>query len=194
MFIQEAHQEKILSQCVNIQVELFGSLGATGRGHSSDKAVLLGLMGDLPESVDMVQAKKRRQAVREQKKIALLGIHTIPFDMEKDLLFRADVFLKYHPNAMTLHIYGKDGTCLKQKTYYSTGGGIVVSEDDLNNASDTDAITLPYSFSSANELLEKCRTHSLAISSLMMENEKSLKAEALIKKELMQIWQVMKHR
>ncbi len=192
MFIQEANQEEILSQCVSIQVELFGSLGATGRGHSSDKAVLLGLMGDLPESVDMVQAKKRRQAVREQKEIALLGIHTVPFDMEKDLLFRADIFLKYHPNAMTLRIYGRDGTCLKQKTYYSTGGGIVVSEDDLDNASDKDAITLPYSFNSANELLEKCRTHALTISRLMMENEKSLKAEALIKKELMQIWQVMK--
>jgi len=191
-FIEEADREGILPQCVRVQVALFGSLGATGKGHNSDKAVLWGLMGEHPESIEIPQAEKRLQTIQEEKKIALLGTHTIPFDIERDLLFHADHFLDYHPNGMTLKLYDKGGHCLKEKTYYSIGGGTVVSEEDLDKVSDTDAVTLPYSFKSAKELLEKCNIHALTISSLMMENEKSLKEESLIRKGLLQIWQVMK--
>ncbi len=192
MFVMEAHEEEILSQCDRIQIELFGSLGATGRGHSSDKAVLLGLMGDLPQSVDMTQAKKSLIQIAEQKKISLLGIHTIYFDPTHDLLLYADRFLDYHPNGMTLSMFNQDNRCIKQKTYYSTGGGTVISEDELKEHTEKTPIVLPYSFNSANELLEKCRTHSLSISALMMENEKSLREEEEIKKALLEIWHVMK--
>ena len=191
-FMEEAEREGLLPRCVRIQIELFGSLGATGRGHNSDKAVLWGLMGEHPESIEIAQAEKRLQTIQEEKQIALLGAHTIPFDRERDLLFRADRFLDYHPNAMTLHLYGEDDTCLKKQTYYSIGGGAVVSEDDLRHRANEEAVPLPYSFDSAAQLLEKCRMHTLTISALMMENEKQFREESLIRKELMQIWQVMK--
>jgi L-serine dehydratase len=191
-FIQEAYDEEILSRCDRVEVALFGSLGATGRGHSSDKAVLWGLMGDLPESLDISQANRRVQEIQKEKKIHLLGIQAIPFDIERDLLFHADTFLKYHPNGMTLSLYDRDRRCLKQKTYYSTGGGAVVSEEELNRQRSTEGIRLPYGFESASELLNQCRKHSLSISALMMENEKSLKEEERINRDLLQIWKVMK--
>lgn len=192
MFIKEAFDKGILQECFRIKVDLFGSLGATGRGHSSDKAVVLGLMGNLPESVDMLEAKKRLKDVIEHKKINLLEIKRVDFDFKKDIVLHASKFLKFHPNGMTLYIYGKDNELLEEKTYYSIGGGAVVSEDEINTDTNTSDIDLPYSFNSADELLQKCRENSLDISTLMMKNESFLRSEEEVKKELLDIWQVMR--
>jgi len=106
IFAKEAFDEKVLQECVRVKVDLFGSLGTTGRGHSSDKAVVLGLMGNLPQSVDMVEAKKRLKDTIEHKKINLLEIKRVDFDFEKDVVLHADKFLDFHPNGMTLYMYG----------------------------------------------------------------------------------------
>ncbi len=192
MFAKEAFDEKILQECAKVKVDLFGSLGATGRGHSSDKAVVLGLMGNLPESVDMVEAKKRLKDTIEHKKINLLEIKRVDFDFEKDIVLHANKFLNFHPNGMTLYMYKENGELLKEKTYYSTGGGAVVSEDEINNDNIQNSIEFPYGYDSADELLKKCGENSLRISTLMMENEKVFRSEEEIRKGLLDIWQVMR--
>jgi len=192
IFAKEAFDEKILQECVRVKVDLFGSLGATGRGHSSDKAVVLGLMGNLPQSVDMVEAKKRLKDVLEHKKINLLEIKRVDFDFEKDVVLHADKFLDFHPNGMTLYMYGTNEELLKEKTYYSIGGGAVVSEDEINSDNTQNSIEFPYGYDSADELLKKCRENSLHVSTLMMENEKVFRSEEEIRKGLLEIWQVMK--
>ena len=190
-FVKEAFDDEILQECVRVKIDLFGSLGATGRGHSSDKAVVLGLMGYLPHSVEMNEAKKRLKDVIECKKINLLEIKRVDFDFEKDIVLHATKFLEFHPNGMTLYMYGKDGELLKEKTYYSIGGGAVLSEDEINSDCSKKNVNLPYSFDSADELLQKCRENSLHVSTLMMENEKVFRCEDDVKKSLLEIWKVM---
>ena len=192
MFVKEAFDESVLQACCRVKVKLFGSLGATGRGHSSDKAVVLGLMGNLPESVDMSEAKKRLKDVNEHKKINLLEIKRVNFDFHEDVVLQGEKFLEFHPNAMTLYMYDTQERILKEKTYYSTGGGAVISEEQINNSDSKEKIEFPYAFSSADELLSKCRENSISISTLMMENEKIFRSEDEVKKGLLEIWQVMK--
>ena len=192
MFVKEAFDEGVLQECHRVKAELFGSLGATGRGHSSDKAVVLGLMGYEPQSVNMEEAKKRLKDVLEYKKINLLEIKRVDFDFNEDLVLHVNKFLQFHPNAMTLYMYNNNEELIKEKTYYSIGGGAVVSEDDISKKNDEKKIDFPYSYDSADELLKKCRENSLHVSALMMENEKVFRSEDEVKKGLLEIWQVMK--
>jgi L-serine dehydratase len=192
LFAKEAFDEGVLQECCRVKVDLFGSLGATGRGHSSDKAVVLGLMGNLPQSVDMSEVKKRFADVLEHKKINLLEIRRVDFDFEKDIVLQGNKFLKFHPNAMTLYMYNIKNEVIKSKTYYSIGGGAVLSEDEINTKKSKKNIDFPYYFKNADELLNLCRKNSLPISTLMMENEKLFRSEDEIKKGLLEIWKVMK--
>lgn len=191
MFIKEAFDNGVLKDCTRVKVDLFGSLGATGRGHSSDKAVVLGLMGNLPQSVDMIEAKKRLADTLEHNKINLLEIKRVDFNFEKDVLLHANKFLDFHPNGMTLYMYAPNEKLLKKKTYYSIGGGTVVSEDEIDSCKKEKQIDFPYGFDSADELLKKCRENSLHVSTIMMENEKVFRSEEDIKKGLLEIWIVM---
>ena len=191
MFVKEAFDEGILQECHRVKVDLWGSLGATGRGHSSDKAVVLGLMGSLPESVDMVEAKKRLKDVLLHRKINLLEIKRVNFDFDKNIVLHADKFLDFHPNGITLYMYDINKELLKEKTYYSIGGGAVVSEDEIKGIKNEKVIDFPYRFSNADELLNKCRKNSIKISTLMMENEKVFQSEKEVRKALLNIWKVM---
>ena len=191
IFIKEAYKSEILAECSRVKVELFGSLGATGRGHSSDKAVVLGLMGYLPESVDMVEAKKRLEDVIKHKKINLLEIKRVDFDFEKDVVLYGDKFLEFHPNGMKLYMYNTSSELVKEKTYYSVGGGAVVSEDEIGKMDTKIESSLPYSFNSSEELLKKCRKNSLHVSALMMKNEKFFRSEDEVRIGLLRIWKVM---
>ena len=190
-FVKEVFDDEIIQECFRVKIDLFGSLGATGRGHSSDKAVALGLMGYLPHSVDMVEAKKKLKDAIECKKINLFEIKRVDFDFEKDIILHANKFLEFHPNGMTLYMYDKYGGLLKEKTYYSIGGGAVVSEDEIKSDSSQKSVNLPYSFDSADELLKKCRENSLHVSTLMMANEKVFRSENDVRKSLLEIWKVM---
>jgi len=192
MFIKEAFDEGVLQDCFRVKVDLLGSLGATGRGHSSDKAIVLGLMGYLPESVEMSEAKKRLADVLECKKINLLEIKRVNFDFQNDIVLYGDKFLKFHPNGMILYMYNNKNELLKEKTYYSIGGGAVVNEDEIEDKNSKKSISFPYRFKNANELLKQCKENSLQISTLMMENEKVFRSEEETKAGLLKIWQVMK--
>ena len=192
MFVKEAFDEEVLQECYRVKVDLFGSLGATGRGHSSDKAVVLGLMGYLPESVNMIEAKKRLADVIEHKKINLLDAKRVNFDFKNDVILHKNKFLDFHPNGMILYMYDKDEVVLKEKTYYSIGGGAVVKDEDIGSKKSKKSINFPYFFKNANELLTQCKENSLQISTLMMENEKVFRSEKETRDGLLKIWRVMK--
>ncbi|HEX8683510.1 MAG TPA: L-serine ammonia-lyase [Ardenticatenaceae bacterium] len=184
-------QHGLLDRTTRVSIELYGSLGATGKGHGTDTAVLLGLEGEQPDQIDPAIVEERLTRIRAGKSIRLLGTREIPFDEKPDLLFRRRS-LAYHPNGMTFTAYDHEGQESLQKTYYSVGGGFVVEEGEASNGhQQPDEARLPYPFESGEELLALCRTHRLSISQLMLENEKAWRTEAEIRAGLLNIWRVM---
>ena len=188
-FCETIKEKKLLDNLTRIKIELFGSLGSTGVGHHSDKAVILGLLGNEPKSVDVNTTENLIEQVKQNSKVKLLNEKTINFSFKKDLILYKNKSLPYHPNAIKLTIY-KNEDELYHKTYYSIGGGEVISEDDISIKKNT-KIDIPYDFSSAKELIELCNKNSMSISQIILENEKIYKSEENIKKDLIEIYQVM---
>lgn len=176
-----------------LTVELFGSLGATGAGHGSPKAIILGLMGELPESVDVDAIAAHVQRVREGGELALLGSHSIAFSYRDDLIMHRRESLPYHANGMRFTAEDADGNALLTQVYYSVGGGFVVNEAAASGEEliVDDPTDLPYPFSTADELLAQCKEHGLSISALMMENEKAWRSEEEVRRKLLELWSVM---
>lgn len=191
LFVQRLDENGLLARTARLQTELYGSLGATGIGHGSDKAVLLGLEGEEPDAVDPDVIPARLERILSQRAITLLGGRTIPFQRKTDILFRRRA-LPYHPNGMVMRAFDAEGEVLLSKTYYSVGGGFVV--DEAATGPDRiveDQTPLPHSFSTSGELLEICREHDLTISQVMMANEQTWRTETEIQAGLLQIWDVM---
>ncbi|MCF6173841.1 MAG: L-serine ammonia-lyase, partial [Campylobacteraceae bacterium] len=192
-FVKLALKKELLGKCYSIKIELFGSLGATGKGHSGDFAIVQGLMGNMPENIDLKTSRQRFKDVLKTKKINLLEIKRIDFDFQKDLIMHKNRVLKFHSNGIKLYLYDKDKKILLEKTYYSIGGGAVLDENDIKNSQVKPKNSLPYEFYSATELLEQCRKNSFKISALMMENEKSMRSAENIEASLLNIWKVMEN-
>lgn len=181
-----------LTQCQRLTVELFGSLGHTGRGHGSDKAIILGLIGYAPESIDPAEIDGLLEDVKTQQAIHLLGSHSIHFDIKKHLDFNKNESLPLHPNGMRFHAYDIKSQILLSQDYYSVGGGFVLDTKAAEQPHIVgDTSDLPYPFLSANELQEQCTKHNLSIAQLMMENEKAWRPEAEVRRLLLNIWDVM---
>lgn len=190
-FAEGLRRDDQLTACERVRVELYGSLGATGKGHGSDKAVLLGLEGDLPETVDTASISQRLAAMRESHELRLLGEKTIRFDLSNDLQFIRKP-LAFHPNGMVFRAFDAAGLQLRSREYYSVGGGFVVDEQTAGSDRIVeDRTPLPYPFHSAAELLALCSEHSLSISQLMLANEAAWRPEAETRAGLLRIWQVM---
>lgn len=190
-FAEGLRRDDQLTACERLRVELYGSLGATGKGHGSDKAVLLGLEGDLPETVDTASISQRLAAMRESHELRLLGEKTIRFDLSNDLQFIRKP-LAFHPNGMVFRAFDAAGLQLRSREYYSVGGGFVVDEQTAGSDRIVeDRTPLPYPFHSAAELLALCSEHSLSISQLMLANEAAWRPEAETRAGLLRIWQVM---
>jgi len=190
-FATSLQNQGLLAQTHAVKSELFGSLGATGRGHGSDKAVLLGLEGEAPELVDPAGVEDKLERVRRQGQLLLLGQHPAKFQEKKHLRFRRES-LPFHPNGMRFTALNGAGEALKSKVYYSVGGGFVVDEEATGAGRIKEEDTpLPYPFNSAADLLALCRTHGVSISQLMLENEQGWHTVQEIKEELLKIWQVM---
>ncbi len=191
-FAQDLRQNRMLAKTRTVKAELFGSLGATGKGHGSDKAVLLGLEGELPERVDTDALPQRLERIRKQKSLALLGEHRIDFDEQKHLIMHRRRSLPFHSNGMHFSALDAVGRELHKAVYYSVGGGFVVDEAAAGaDRIKEDDTVLPYPFKSGAELLELCNRHGSSISQLMLENEKVWRSEEDIFSGLMSIWQVM---
>ncbi len=190
-FAEGLRRDDQLTACERVRIELYGSLGATGKGHGSDKAVLLGLEGDLPETVDTASISQRLAAMRESHELRLLGEKTIRFDFSNDLQFVRKP-LAFHPNGMVFRAFDAAGLQLRSREYYSVGGGFVVDEQTAGSDRIVeDRTPLPYPFHSAAELLALCSEHSLSISQLMLANEAAWRPEAETRAGLLRIWQVM---
>jgi len=191
-FVLDVEATGLLGRTATVNVELFGSLGATGRGHGSDKAVILGLMGQTPEGVDVSGIPDLVARVRREGRLPLLGRHEIGFK-EAEHLHMLRKTLPYHPNGMRFTALDADGHALRTRVYYSVGGGFVVDEQVAEGKSPIkpDATPLPYPFRSAIELLGHCKAHGLSISRVMLENEKVWRTEEDVRAGLLRIWGVM---
>ncbi|MGB3767992.1 MAG: L-serine ammonia-lyase [Phormidesmis sp.] len=190
-FIQSLAAQNLLSQISRIQIDLYGSLGATGRGHGSDRAVLLGLEGDAPDRVNIDLIEGHLQRIQSTQALWLLRQQAIPFDLKRDLRFHWKP-LPFHPNGMVFNAFSQSGESLQARTYYSVGGGFVVDEAAISiDQLQLHTSPIPYPFKDCADLLMFCQQESLSISQLMMENEKVWRTEADIRSDLLQLWQVM---
>ncbi len=182
----------LLDEVKGLSVRLYGSLGATGRGHGTDKAVVLGLEGELPESVDVDAIPQRMAQVEEQKLISLLGSHQVVFNPREHLVFEKRESLPGHPNGMRFGALDEKGNELLARIYYSVGGGFVVNENRTDDPVITESeIELRYPFESGEDLLRLCKENSLSISELMLQNEFAWRDEASIRGQLLDIWHAM---
>ena len=184
-------QQGVLESVRRIEVKLYGSLSATGIGHSTDRAIIAGLMGARPDEVDPDFLVEAVDLVRLDGELNLAGTHTVPFDWARDMRL-LPVSLPYHPNAMRLIAHGDAGV-VYENTYYSVGGGFVVDEAQAQSGTSAEAVVdLPYPFDTGAELLEQCRRHGLRISELMLANESAWRSEAETRAALQRIWDVMR--
>ncbi|HEP8100947.1 TPA: L-serine ammonia-lyase [Pseudomonas aeruginosa] len=191
LFTTALRQRQALSAVRRLEVRLYGSLSATGVGHGTDRAVIMGLMGEWPDRIDPTQIAPRMAALLDSGLLQLDGRVAVPFDWVRDMRL-LDENLPYHPNAMTLVAYGEQGE-LHQETYYSVGGGFVVDAAQAASGQlDQDHTVLPYDFSSAEELLLLCKRHNLRVSELMLANERIWRSETDIREGLRRIWQAMR--
>lgn len=190
LFVEALKAKALLNDVRRVEVQLFGSLSATGIGHGSDNAVIMGLMGEWPDAIDPSQIGPRIELLRETQTLLLDGRLPVPFVWSRDMRL-IDENLPFHPNAMTLVAEGAGGE-LHRDTYYSVGGGFVVDQAQASSGVvDLDSTELPYDFSSAEELLELCRTHNLRVAELMLANEKVWRSEEEIRSGLMKLWRAM---
>ncbi|MFH5822858.1 L-serine ammonia-lyase [Georgenia sp. AZ-5] len=184
--------DRLLDRTSRVRARLFGSLGATGHGHGSDRAVLLGLEGEVPETVDPDHAVARVAALREDQSLRLNGTHRIAFDPAEDLVLHRRKALPAHPNGMTFEAFDDAGALLRERTYYSVGGGFVV--DEAAAGADrivADSTPLRYPFSTGAELLHRCREAGTSIAGVMLANELSWRSEQELRTALLHIWDVM---
>jgi L-serine dehydratase len=192
MFTEALAAEGLLPRVAGLRVELFGSLGATGHGHGSVKAVVLGLAGEHPETVDPVAAEPLVARVRAIGRLALPGGREIIFDPDNDIVLHRRKRLPFHSNAMLFAATDGQGDGILERTYYSIGGGFVLGEDSRGAPRiEADATPVPYPFDTAGELLGHAEKTGLPISGLMMANENVRRDEAEVRSGLLRIWQVM---
>lgn len=191
-FVDGLADEGALATTTRVRAELFGSLGATGHGHGSNKAVLLGLSGERPELIDTDTVADKVALIRESGRLKLRGEHEIGFDEDNDLKMHRRKSLPAHPNGMTFVAYDADGSVVRERTYYSVGGGFVRDETYENEpAIVEDSTPLPYPFRTGGDLLAHCAATGLPVSEIMMRNELSWRTREEVHSGLLDIWQVM---
>ncbi len=191
-FVEKLRAQGVLDQCTGVQVRLYGSLALTGKGHGTDKALLLGLEGATPEEIDPDEVEPRVAAIRESRRLAIANGPTIPFDEEAQLLFLRKESLPQHPNGMRFTAYDAAGNLLLETTCFSIGGGFVV--DEMDAAADQlspDETELPYPYRTGDDLLRMAAASGLSVSEMTLVNERCWRSEADIRAGLLKRWQVM---
>jgi len=190
-FVESLRGADLLERVARIEVQLYGSLSATGIGHGTDRAVIMGLMGERPEHIDPAIISPCIEELLEAQALLLDGRLATPFVWARDMQLY-EHSLPHHPNAMRLIAHGHAGE-LYRNTYYSVGGGFVIDERQAQAGElDSDTTRLPYDFDSAAELLALCRLHGLRISELMLANEQAWRDEQTIRDGLWRIWEAMR--
>jgi L-serine dehydratase len=190
-FLEGLKADGLLARVGSVKAELYGSLSATGKGHGSDKAVILGLLGHTPEGVPVEEVERFLAEVRFGQKLNLLGEREVPF-LEKDHLLMLRKSLPYHPNGMRFVALDDAGNVLRARLYFSVGGGFIVDETATHgNPVKADETALPHPFTTGAELLALCERTGKRISQIMLENECAWRPEAEVRAGLIRIWSVM---
>jgi L-serine dehydratase len=191
-FVERLETDNQLEQVTGVKVELFGSLGFTGKGHGSDRAIVLGLEGDEPATCDIDSIARRIAAVEQTKRISLFGKHEVDLDPANALIFHRREKLPLHANGMRFTAYA-GAAVLVERIYYSVGGGFVVDHTGApaDGSTPADQVSVPYPFNSGDDLLKLSVEHGMSVSSLMMENEKAHASEAEIRERILTIWHAM---
>jgi L-serine dehydratase len=185
--LDSIQQKVYVSDVLDVRVCLYGSLAKTGRGHGTDIAVMMGLMGADPVHFPVESVAAVIQKVKDNGKLALQGTHPISFDPATHIQFLVNETLPFHPNGMSFLITLDNGETISE-TYYSIGGGFVVKEGDQQTSGSN--FELPFAINTADDLLRHCMK-GMAIYEVVMENEASWRPEAATRAGLLRIWQVM---
>ena len=191
-FLRELETLALLERTARVETLLYGSLALTGKGHATDKAIILGLCGELPDRINPDAADGIVARVRETGRLPLLGRHSVAFDEARDLQLLQREALPLHPNGMRFRALDGASDELLLAYYYSVGGGFVLNEREAEaGAAAATNVALPYPFHSAADLLELCRRHGRPIAELVLENEKAWREEGEVRAGLLEIWRVM---
>ena len=195
MFLDNLRDQNLLRNIVRVKAEMFGYLGSTGRGHGTPKAVLMGLEGESPESVDVSSIAERIEKIKQNKELCLGGAscgELIKFDFERDLVLHKRRTMPLHPNGMRFAAFNAGGEIVLEKNYYSIGGGFIHAGDGHLDEQGVESGEVPFPFDSGKELLRLCEEKSLSISQLMWANEQAHMDRGAISEQLLSIWQVMR--
>jgi L-serine dehydratase len=194
-FVRGLAQDGVLDSTSGVTVELFGSLGATGKGHGSIPAVALGLMGERPDAVDPDRTPERIAVITDTGELPLLGEHPIAFSLTDDIVLHRNKQARFHSNAMVFRACDDGGAVLAERTFYSIGGGFVIDGSQVSSDDDPVVVADPtpvrYPFSNGDELLAHATATGLRISDIVMANEMSWHTEDHVRTELKRIWSVM---
>lgn len=189
-FVDDLVEKHLLASVTRIAVEVYGSLSLTGKGHHTDQAIILGLAGNLPDTVDIDATPAFLRDVDQRQRLMLAdGAHEVDFPREGGMIFQPDT-LSLHENGLRIHAFAGDERIYSQ-TYYSIGGGFIVEESRFGLAAD-DAISVPYPFNSALQLLAQCHQTGLSLSGLLLRNELALHDRPTIDSYFAAIWQTMR--
>ncbi|NNM24020.1 MAG: L-serine ammonia-lyase [Flavobacteriaceae bacterium] len=189
-WINSLKEQGHFDQVEHVNVQLYGSLSLTGKGHATDAALMMGLMGTDPVTFPIENIQPQLDRIRSEGSIHLNAEKNIPFDPKADIKFNRK-FLEFHPNGMTFHAILKDGT-KKSATYYSIGGGFVVQKERKRAKKKIEAFShFPFPIEKATELMDYCKQEQRTVSEIVMENERSLRTDEEIKTGLKAIWEVM---
>ncbi|MDA9900888.1 L-serine ammonia-lyase [Gammaproteobacteria bacterium] len=191
-FVDGLQNANTVNKVIKIKVELFGSLGATGRSHGSPKAIILGLLGEEPETVNVSDIVAKISKVREEGSLKLNGQFLIEFDEQRDLILHRKESLPYHPNGMKFTALDDLENVIDIKIYYSIGGGFVVNANaDGSVQFIEDETNVPFPFATSKRLLELAEKTGYSISTLMRHNELAWRSDEEIRERLLSIWKVM---
>lgn len=191
VFVSKLAAEEKLTDVARIQVELFGSLAFTGKGHGTDYAMLLGLEGNAPDTINPDIIKPRALEIMASESINLYNEHTIRFHYDSDFVFNFKDSLPFHTNAMRFSVYDKKNQEIAACIYYSIGGGFIVDEQQAAHANLGTDHKVPFPFKTTKELLKHCENNNCDIKDIVLANEASLRSEAEVKERLLHIADVM---
>lgn len=191
LFVDNLRSRDVITPANRVTIELFGSLAFTGKGHGTDSAILLGLEGHAPDTIDPDIIKPRAQEIIEKQQIHLCGYHNIHFDAAHDLIFNFKDLLPAHTNGMRFCVYDAGQQLIQSEIYYSIGGGFIMDSHEAAHPQQQSNADCPYPFENAKTLLKLCEENQLSIKDIMMANECSLRPEIEVKQRLLLIANIM---
>ncbi|WP_059021059.1 L-serine ammonia-lyase [Vibrio coralliirubri] len=179
-----------IAEVTRVQVDLYGSLSLTGIGHHTDRATILGLLGNKPDTIKITSANQAMRHAVDSGEMDLAGTKHIAFNYQTDMLFHKDN-LPLHENGMMITAFDQSGNVIVDETYYSIGGGFIATADELQNGTQTQAVEVPFPFKNADEMLQQADNSGMSLGGMILKNEAEFEGSDIISEKADQIWRVM---